>query len=114
MDLGAGRRGVDMGPSAIRYAMLKEKLMQMGFEVEDMGNLHVPSPETYQVVDPKLKYLEEIASVCETLAQDRIRDGGAGALSPGVGGRSQHRHRHHRRCRQASEAAGAHLVRCPR
>lgn len=69
MDLGAGRRGVDMGPSAIRYAMLKEKLMQMGFDVEDMGNLHVPTPETHQVVDPKLKYLEEIASVCETLAK---------------------------------------------
>ncbi|GAA5347086.1 arginase [Planifilum fimeticola] len=69
MDLGAGRRGVDMGPSAIRYAMLKEKLVQLGFEVEDVGNLHVPTPEAYQVVDPKLKYLEEIASVCETLGK---------------------------------------------
>jgi arginase len=68
MDLGAGRRGVDMGPSAIRYAMLNEKLMRMGFEVEDIGNLQVPSPETYQVVDPKLKYLQEITSVCEILA----------------------------------------------
>jgi arginase len=69
MDLGAGRRGVDMGPSAIRYALLKEKLMRLGFEVEDIGNLHVPSPETYQVRDPKLKYLREIAEVCETLAR---------------------------------------------
>ena len=69
MDLGAGRRGVDMGPSAIRYAMLKEKLIQLGYEVEDVGNLHVPTPETHQVVDPRLKYLKEIASVCETLGR---------------------------------------------
>lgn len=69
MDLGADRRGVDMGPSAIRYASLKSKLTQIGFEVEDIGNLQVPTPESYQVEDKRLKYLPEIMSVNEELAQ---------------------------------------------
>ena len=40
MDLGAGRRGVDMGPSALRLAGLNEKLAALGYEVEDLGNVH--------------------------------------------------------------------------
>lgn len=69
MDLGADRRGVDMGPSAIRYANLRGKLQQIGFEVEDIGNLQVPTPETYEIGDTKLKYLREIVRVNEELAQ---------------------------------------------
>ena len=47
MDLGASRRGVDMGPSAVRYAQLREKLRKFGIEhVEDHGNLHVPDRES--------------------------------------------------------------------
>jgi arginase len=69
MDLGADRRGVDMGPSAIRYANLQSKLQQIGFEVEDIGNLQVPTPETYEIGDTKLKYLREIVRVNEELAQ---------------------------------------------
>lgn len=69
MDLGADRRGVDMGPSAIRYANLQGKLQQIGFEVEDIGNLQVPTPETYEIGDTKLKYLSEIVRVNEELAQ---------------------------------------------
>ncbi len=69
MDLGADRRGVDMGPSAIRYANLQGKLQQIGFEVEDIGNLQVPTPETYEIGDTKLKYLREIVRVNEELAQ---------------------------------------------
>lgn len=68
LDLGADRRGVDMGPSAIRYANLQEKLERIGYEVEDLGNLHVPTPESYHVGDVKLKYLREIVSVNEELA----------------------------------------------
>lgn len=68
MDLGADRRGVDMGPSAIRYANLQDKLERIGYEVEDLGNLHVPTPESYHVGDVKLKYLREIVSVNEELA----------------------------------------------
>jgi arginase len=69
LDLGAGRRGVDMGPSAIRYANLHEKLTKMGFDVEDIGNLSVPTLETYKVIDPSLKYLDEIVAVNEKLAE---------------------------------------------
>ncbi|MEP7189874.1 MAG: arginase family protein, partial [Roseiflexaceae bacterium] len=45
VDLGAGRRGVDMGPSAIRYAGLKERLEALGHRVRDLGNIHVPLVE---------------------------------------------------------------------
>lgn len=68
MDLGQGRRGVDMGPSAIRYASAQSLLEQLGYEVEDIGDLPVPSPESIKVGDPKLKYLSEIREVCEHLA----------------------------------------------
>ena len=46
LDLGAGRRGVDMGPSAIRYAGLSEALEKSGVEVEDRGNVMAPLAET--------------------------------------------------------------------
>src|SRR5205823_518984 len=46
MDLGADRRGVDMGPSALRYADLNEKLQSLGYEVQDLGDLDVIIPET--------------------------------------------------------------------
>lgn len=68
MDLGADRRGVDMGPSAIRYASLKEKLSELGCNVKDAGNLAVPTPESYKVGSSKLKYLREITQVSEELA----------------------------------------------
>jgi arginase len=69
LDLGADRRGVDMGPSAIRYANAKERLERLGFEVEDLGNLNVPSRESYQIQDTKLKYLPQIRQVSEELYQ---------------------------------------------
>ncbi|MDR3599466.1 MAG: arginase [Desulfosporosinus sp.] len=67
IDLGAGRRGVDMGPSAIRYAGLNERLQQLGWDVEDHGNLEVPVPETREIEDKRLKYLTEIVTVNEQL-----------------------------------------------
>src|SRR5438105_1030537 len=57
MDLGADRRGVDMGPSALRYADLNEKLHNLGYEVEDLGDLDVIFPEVRQFGDPRVKYL---------------------------------------------------------
>ena len=45
IDLGADRRGVDMGPSAIRYAHLQPKLEALGYQVEDKGNIEVPIAE---------------------------------------------------------------------
>lgn len=58
IDLGAGRRGVDMGPSAIRYASLQNKLKEMGHVIEDKGNIEVPIQEMCKITDPKLKYID--------------------------------------------------------
>jgi len=68
MDLGADRRGVDMGPSALRYADLNEKLQALGYEVDDLGDLDVIIPETRHFGDPHAKYLKEIADACMHLA----------------------------------------------
>jgi arginase len=68
MDLGADRRGVDMGPSALRYADLNEKLQSLGHDVEDLGDLDVIIPETRHFGDPNAKYLKEIADACSRLA----------------------------------------------
>ncbi len=78
MDLGAGRRGVDMGPSAIRYADLSEKLAALGHEVDNLDSLRVPEPETRNPGDPRLKYLDQIVSCANELAarvQARIEQG---------------------------------------
>ena len=58
IDLGAGRRGVDMGPSAIRYAHLQDKLEELGHTIEDKGNIEVPIQEMCKITDPKLKYID--------------------------------------------------------
>lgn len=68
MDLGADRRGVDMGPSALRYANLNEKLQELGYQVKDFGDLDVIIPETHHFGDPRAKYLKEIADACNHLA----------------------------------------------
>lgn len=58
IDFGAGRRGVDMGPSAIRYAGLKPALEALGHTVEDRGNVETPIAETCTVSDPRLHYID--------------------------------------------------------
>jgi arginase len=68
MDLGADRRGVDMGPSAIRYARLKESLERLGIAVNDHGNLRVPVPESATVDEQSAKYYPIIKAVCDELA----------------------------------------------
>ena len=67
MDLGAGRRGVDMGPSAIRLAGLSQGLRNLGFAVEDDGDVGVPAPETRDPGDRNARYLEPIYHVCNRL-----------------------------------------------
>jgi arginase len=67
LDLGAGRRGVDMGPSALRVADVDEKLRRLGYEVGDAGDIFVCIAETKRPGDPKLKYFEEIKDTCEAL-----------------------------------------------
>jgi arginase len=69
IDLGADRRGVDMGPSAIRYAGLHARLKNLGWKVEDIGNIDVPIAETREILDKRLKYLPEIVDVNQKLYQ---------------------------------------------
>ncbi len=69
LDLGGGRRGVDMGPSAVRVADLNKRLASLGHSVEDVGNVPVTIPETQHYGDPKSRFLKEIVSVCQHLAQ---------------------------------------------
>ena len=69
LDLGGGRRGVDMGPSAIRIAGLGERLSAIGCTVADRGNLDAPIAETRTERDPHKKYVREIARVCQKLYQ---------------------------------------------
>src|SRR5213594_1133445 len=65
IDLGAGRRGVDMGPSAIRIADLEPRLEQLGHKVQDVGDLDVMIPETQKVGEGKLRYKATIMAFCE-------------------------------------------------
>jgi arginase len=70
MDLGQSRRGVDMGPSALRVAGLKARIKQLGHTVEDIGNLEVKQPEEMQVGEKRAKYLQEIAETCQDISKN--------------------------------------------
>ena len=80
MDLGADRRGVDMGPSAVRYARLKEGLVALGIAItNDLGNIPVPVPESASEAVAGAKYLPIIREVCAQLAgmvERVVREGG--------------------------------------
>ncbi len=69
LDLGQDRRGVDMGPSAIRVASLNARLRSLGYEVEDAGNVVVALPEMGPFGDRRAKYLKEIAETCRRVAR---------------------------------------------
>jgi arginase len=69
MDLGAGRRGVDMGPSAVRVANVHLRLESLGYRVEDWGNIEVVQPESVPRRNDKARYLAEIAKSCGRLAK---------------------------------------------
>ncbi len=86
LDLGAGRRGVDMGPSAFRIAGLGERLAGLGHTVADKGDLVTPNPETHVARDPKKKYLHEIAGVCDRLYATALESMRAGAIPLVLGG----------------------------
>ncbi len=68
IDLGADRRGVDMGPSAIRYANLHQRLESLGYILEDKGNIEVPIQETCSITDPRLKYIDCIVPMARRVA----------------------------------------------
>lgn len=86
MDLGAGRRGVDMGPSAIRYAGLGEKLRALGHVVGHLDAIPVPEAEARDPGDPRLKYLEPIVGVVAETADHVARAQAQGRLPIILGG----------------------------
>jgi arginase len=68
LDLGAGRRGVDLGPSAIRYAELEARIRSLGRDVSDFGDVRAPVPEATDSGDASHRYLGPIKQVCEWVA----------------------------------------------
>lgn len=70
LDLGAGRRGVDMGPSGLRVAGLHRILRQLGHKVTDLGDLPIPIAETRHFGQPHLKFLQEITETCAHLSRE--------------------------------------------
>jgi arginase len=86
MDLGASRRGVDMGPSALRVAGLQSHLKQLGRQVEDIGNIVVKQPEEQHYGVKNAKYLEEIADTCKGLAEAVEKTMAEGAIPFVLGG----------------------------
>ena len=86
LDLGAGRRGVDMGPSAMRIAGLGERLAELGYEVDDKGDLTTPNPETKTRGHERKKYAAEIGRVCQRLYQKTLAALDEGALPVAIGG----------------------------
>ena len=83
LDLGAGRRGVDMGPSAIRYAGLGERLAALAIASEDRGNVYAEIRETADPGDSNARFLQQIRATCEQIA-DRVREAAERGLIPVV------------------------------
>jgi arginase len=86
LDLGQSRRGVDMGPSAIRYAGLEERLTSLGFTVRDHGNVETAVPEATAVQDERARFLPEIRETCERIAAKVVEEKSTGALPLVLGG----------------------------
>ena len=78
LDLGAGRRGVDMGPSAIRYAGLHGHLARAGIDVEDRGNVETVLAETRARGAEQARFLDEILDTCTRISAEveRVREEG--------------------------------------
>ena len=86
LDLGAGRRGVDMGPSAIRYAGLDGRLAELGYDYDDLGNVGTAVAEAIPVGDEHARFLPQIKETCRQIA-DLVRDSaGEGAIPLVLGG----------------------------
>src|SRR6266404_708484 len=86
LDLGGGRRGVDMGPSAFRIAGLGERLASLGYTVSDKGDLPAPIPETQELRDERKKYIRDIAKVCQKVYQTSLASLDEGAMPIVLGG----------------------------
>jgi len=86
MDLGAGRRGVDMGPSSIRIAGVADRLRALGYSVVDDGDIFIKGPELQRVRNEKLRYLPEIVRACSLLAVKVEKTVVAGGIPLVLGG----------------------------
>jgi arginase len=86
LDLGGARRGVDMGPSAVRIAGLGELIARLGRQAIDKGNLPAPIAETEDAADRHKKYIGPIADVCRSLHASCLSSLEAGALPLVLGG----------------------------
>lgn len=86
LDLGAGRRGVDMGPSAMRVANLNAKLSSLDYKVEDLGNIAVEQQESSPAGPRRARYLPQITEVCTRLAAVVERAADAGRFPLVLGG----------------------------
>lgn len=85
MDLGGGKRGVDMGPSALRIAGIEKSVRAMGLGFEDLGNVPVEEPSSSTPENTSARFLKEIAASCENL-RDRVLDAMSRDLFPLVVG----------------------------
>lgn len=86
LDLGGGRRGVDMGPSAFRIAGLGERVAALGYPLVDKGDLAAPIPETQELRDERKKYIKDIAKVCQKVFQTAGTSFDEGAMPLVLGG----------------------------
>src|SRR5439155_2384852 len=86
LDLGQSRRGVDMGPSAVRVAGLEARLQALGHIVEDAGNIIVAIAEQKKEGDPHAKYLKEITATCTKHAELVVKTLDAGKIPMVLGG----------------------------
>ncbi len=86
LDLGGGRRGVDMGPSAFRIAGLDEQLTALGYRVIDRGDLPTPIPETREQQDERKKYIGDIAGICQRVFDLALASHSDGAMPLVLGG----------------------------
>ena len=86
LDLGAGRRGVDMGPSAIRYAGLADRLEELGIPCSDWGNVETAVAEAAESGSPQARFLDEIKETCERIARAVTRAVGGGRTPVILGG----------------------------
>jgi len=86
LDLGQGRRGVDMGPSAIRYAGLEERLTGLGFSVDDSGNVLTSVVEATELEDERARYLPQISRTCALIAERVVAAVDAGKTPLVLGG----------------------------
>jgi len=86
LDLGQGRRGVDMGPSAMRYAGLEERLTTLGYQVRDHGNVETAVPEATALRDQRARFLPEIKETCARIAAKVVEESSGGAIPLVLGG----------------------------